>query len=92
MCDEEVRFYTYVTSDSVLEGVIDLVVFKEDYNLIIDYKTDRTKNIDDHKAQVVQYVKTATDIYKKPCYGTLFYLREREVEPFWDKDGNIIEL
>ncbi len=91
--DEEVRFYTYVQdSDSVLEGVIDLIVFKDDYNLIIDYKTDRTKNITDHKAQVVQYVKTASDIYKKPCYGTLFYLREREIEPFWDKDGNIIEL
>lgn len=92
-CDEEVRFYTYVSSsDSILEGVIDLIVFKDDYNLIIDYKTDRTKNITDHKAQVVQYVKTASDIYKKPCYGTLFYLREREIEPFWDKDGNIIEL
>lgn len=91
--DEEVRFYTYVQdSDSVLEGVIDLIVFSNDFNLIVDYKTDRSKNLDDHKAQVVQYIKTATDIYNKPCYGTLFYLRDGSLEPFWDLDGNIVSL
>ena len=40
----------------------------------------------------VQYIKTATDIYNKPCYGTLFYLRDGSLEPFWDLDGNIVSL
>ena len=89
----EVRFYTYnEENDGVLEGVIDLVVFLDDYNLVIDYKTDRAKAPLEHKRQVVTYVKTAEKLWKKPCYGTLFYLREGKTEAFWDRDGNEVSL
>ena len=90
-CEEEVRFYSY-QEGVVIEGVIDLIVFLEDKNIIIDYKSDRSKNLNDHKDQVVNYVKIASEIYNKPCYGTLFYLRDGKTEEFWDKDGNTVEI
>ena len=91
--DEEVRFYAYEEeTDSVLEGVIDLVVFSEDHNLVIDYKTDKSKAPEEHKAQIVTYVKTAEKLWNKPCFGTLFYLREGKTEAFWDRDGNEVKL
>ena len=62
------------------------------YNLVIDYKSDSIKAEDYHKKQVVTYVRVMEEIFKKKCYGTLFYLREGSLEPFWDKEGSIVEL
>lgn len=90
----EVRFYSYDKEcDAALEGVVDLLVFGDDYNLVVDYKSDAVKREGEHKTQVVTYVRIMEDIFKKKCYGTLFYLRDGSVEePLWDKDGTIVTL
>ena len=78
--------------DMIAEGSIDLVVFADDYNLVIDYKSDREMVPDYHKGQIVSYLKAAESLYEKKCYGVLLYLRSMEAGPFWDSSGNIIEL
>ena len=87
--ESEVRFYTGkgTPEGTVLEGVIDLVVFGRDYNLIVDYKTDRFKAPGIHKRQVVTYVDVSQQIYGKPCYGVLYYLRDGSLSEFWDSEG-----
>ena len=87
----EVRFYMPY-DDMIAEGSIDLIVFADDYNLIIDYKSDREMVPDYHKGQIVSYLKAAESLYEKKCYGVLLYLRSMETGPFWDSSGNIIEL
>ncbi len=86
---EELRFYTSDSagSDVAVEGVIDLLVMGEDYNLVVDYKTDVFKNPEVHKAQVLTYIKVAEDLFKKRCLGTLFYLRDGSTSVLWDREG-----
>ena len=75
------------------EGIVDLVVFKDDYNLVIDYKTDSYKADQKHKGQVKMYLNAIEDIYSKPAYGMVFYLREENPEvSFIDKNGAEITL
>ncbi len=88
----EVRFYSYDNDDAALEGVVDLFVLGDEYNLVIDYKSDSVKRVDEHKSQVVTYVRVMEEIFKKKCYGTLFYLREGSEEPLWDSEGSIVNL
>ena len=93
--EEELRFYTTleIAGDSAVEGVIDLLVHGEKFNLVIDYKSDSFKDPEEHKLQVLSYIKVVKDLYpEKECYGTLFYLREGKVEPFWDVDGNVVNV
>ena len=78
--------------DMVAEGSIDLLVLKKEYNLVVDYKSDREYNPDYHKGQILSYVKAAESIHKKKCYGVLLYLRSMENGPFWDSEGNVITL
>lgn len=89
----EVRFYTgsKELGDVVVEGVIDLLVEGKDYNLVVDYKTDRFKAPQIHKRQIVTYVKIAEQLYKKNCYGVLYYLRDVSLGEFWDSEGNAWE-
>ena len=86
----EVRFYTGSSElgDMVMEGVMDLLVEGEDYNLVVDYKTDRVKAPQIHKKQITTYVKVAKQLYRKNCYGVLFYLRDGSLGEFWDSEGN----
>ena len=86
----EVRFYTGSSElgDMVMEGVIDLLVEGEDYNLVVDYKTDRVKAPQIHRKQITTYVKVAQQLYKKNCYGVLYYLRDGSLGEFWDSEGN----
>ena len=86
---QELRFYTPDAADPdvVVEGVMDLVVFGDDFNLVIDYKTDMFRNPEIHRRQVLTYVKVAEDLFGKKCYGTLFYLRDGSTPGFWDRDG-----
>ena len=86
----EVRFYSSSEElgDVVMEGVIDLLVEGEDYNLVVDYKTDRVKAPQIHKRQITTYVKVARQLYKKNCYGVLYYLRDGSLSEFWDSEGN----
>ena len=88
---QEVRFYTPAQEDAevVIEGVIDLVVFGDDFNLVVDYKTDLLRDPEIHRAQVLTYVRVAEELFGKKCYGTLFYLRDGSTPGFWDRDGNI---
>ena len=88
---QEVRFYTPdpVDHDVVVEGVIDLVVFGDDCNLVVDYKTDRFRNPEIHREQVRTYIRVAEELFGKKCLGTLFYLRDGSVPGFWDRDGNL---
>ena len=91
---EELRFYTPYENDPdvAVEGVIDLLVLGDDYNLVIDYKTDLVMDPEVHRSQVLTYIKVAEDLFEgKPCYGTLFYLRSGSSPGFWDKSGKLLE-
>lgn len=87
----EIEFY-YPDGDRVLQGSADLVVFRSDCNLVVDYKTDKFKTPLEHKGQITTYVKAMEDLYGKKCYGRLCYIRDFSSGPVWDKDGNEVEL
>ena len=86
----EERFYSYSDS-SLLEGSMDLIVFLDDFNLVVDYKTDKEKNPDFHKAQILGYIKGAEEIYRKKCFGLLLYLRDMSAGPIWDINGREVK-
>ncbi|MBP5552517.1 MAG: PD-(D/E)XK nuclease family protein, partial [Spirochaetales bacterium] len=92
--ESELRFYTCLPElgDIAVEGVMDLIVFGDDYNLVVDYKTDRTKAPLIHKKQITTYVKVAEQLFGKKCYGVLYYLRDGSLGDFWDEDGNAVDL
>ncbi|MBQ6123891.1 MAG: hypothetical protein IJL13_00665, partial [Spirochaetales bacterium] len=66
-------------------------VFGEDYNLVIDYKTDLVMDPELHRSQVLTYIKVAQDLFGKRCYGTLFYLRDGSSPGFCDGSGNLMK-
>ncbi len=91
--EQELRFYTSKDDDDVaIEGVVDLLVFGDDYNLVVDYKTDSFRKPQEHKIQVQTYVKVAEQLYGKKCYGTLFYLRDGNISDVWDRNGEVVDL
>lgn len=89
--EQELRFYSAAgeSGDVAVEGVIDLLVFGEKANLVVDYKTDTMKDPDSHKTQILSYIKVTEDIFRKPCHGVLFYLRDSSTGPVWNRDGII---
>lgn len=89
----ELRFFTCSMDlgDVALEGVIDLLVLGDRYNLVVDYKTDRFKNPQVHKRQIVTYVNVAQQLFGKPCFGVLYYLRDGSLGEFWDCEGETWE-
>ena len=90
--ESELNIFTF-DSGYAYEGIVDLVVFKEDYNIVVDYKTDSYKVDQKHKGQVKMYLKAVEDIYSKPAYGMVYYLREANpVVEFIDKDGLKVTL
>jgi ATP-dependent exoDNAse (exonuclease V) beta subunit len=56
-------------------GIIDLLFEEDDEVVIIDFKTDRIENPEDHYGQLAAYYRAAGDIYGKPVSLWLFYLR-----------------
>lgn len=89
----ELRFYVYYPPlEAAAEGVADLVVFLDDYILVIDYKTDASRRENAHKVQLTTYVKAIEEIYGRRCLGTICYLRDLTPEPFIDKDGNTFKV
>ena len=89
----EYRFFSYSSDhDAVWEGVMDLVVDMGDKVLIVDYKSDRFKSENKHKAQIMTYIECAEKLFHKPCYGTLFYLREKSNSVIWDRNGNAVGI
>ncbi len=88
----EVRFFMPF-EDSLLEGVADLVIVAKDHCLVLDYKTDKEIIKDNHKAQVLAYLKAVSELYGgKKTYGSLIYLRDIKKEVIWDMDGNEVDL
>lgn len=88
--ESEVRFFC-LTANEVAVGSADLVVFKKDHNLVVDYKSDRYYDPDFHKSQLVSYAKAMESIYSKPCLCQVFYLRSMAPGPLWACDGSIIK-
>ncbi len=82
----EVKFFSSVEHEGrvvVAEGSIDLLLEVEDKVLIIDFKTDRYRAPDRHKAQLDLYMQAAQRIYDKPVQGCVTYLRSPGGEVWW---------
>ena len=86
----EVRFY-YPAGNSVAEGSADLLVFGDDYYLVVDYKTDRYKDEGMHKGQITAYAEAMEDLYKKKCLAVLLYIRGMTEGTFLDKNGDEVK-
>ncbi len=90
-CSTEVRFY-YPSDNSVLEGFVDLLVFGDEYNLVVDYKTDRVMNESVHMGQITAYASAMEDLYKKKCFSVLLYVRGWRRSTVVDRDGNAVRV
>ena len=88
--EEEVRFY-YPSDGGVAEGSADLLIFGEDFNLVVDYKTDRFLNEAQHMAQITAYARAMEDLYGKKCLAILLYVRGWQPGTLVDKDGNTVK-
>ncbi len=71
---EEVRFY-YPYEENVAEGSADLLIFGDDFNLVVDYKTDRFMDESQHIGQITAYARAMEDLYEKKCLAVLLYVR-----------------
>lgn len=87
--ETEVKFY-FPGDDIVMIGQADLIVYKDGYNLIIDYKSDRVKRPEVHMGQLTGYAKAFEEISGKKCYAMLCYLRDFSAGPIWDSNGKIV--
>ena len=56
-------------------GQIDLLFEEEDKVVVVDFKTDRNENPEDHYGQLAAYCRAAGDIFGKSASVWLFYLR-----------------
>lgn len=91
-CFSEEGFFT-LEDGLVVEGSIDLLVLGEEYNLVVDYKTDRFYNPKDHEAQLRSYIRAAEALYPgKPCYAVLYYVRKPGQENFIDREGHPVRI
>ena len=82
----EVKFFSSALHEGrpvVVEGSIDLLVETDDELLIIDFKTDRYRMPERHKAQLDLYMQAIQRIYKKPVRGCVTYLRCSGNEKWW---------
>ena len=59
-----------------INGQIDLLIEKDDGVVIVDFKTDKFKDVEEYALQMFLYRKAAGDIFGKPVKSYLFYLRE----------------
>lgn len=88
----EWRFMAYdEDSDSVVEGVVDLIVDLGARLLVVDFKSDRTKAEWRHKSQVLAYLKAVQAAFRKPAVGCLFFLREDVPSTLWDAEGGEVD-
>ena len=87
--ETEVRFY-YPMNDGVGEGSADLLVFGKEWNLVVDYKTDRYMNEEQHRGQVTAYAAAMEELYKKKCLAVLLYVRGWKAGTLIDANGNAV--
>jgi len=59
-----------------ISGQIDLLIEKDEEIVIVDFKTDKYKYIEEYSLQMFLYRKAAGEIFGKPVKSFLFYLRE----------------
>ncbi len=68
--------------ENIVEGIIDLLCINNNDIIIVDYKTDRIKDAEKHKAQLGYYRKAIETIYPGKTVRTcVFYLRSSECVP-----------
>ncbi len=84
--ETEIRFY-YPMNGSVAEGSADLLVFSDEYNLVVDYKTDRYMDENIHRAQITAYAAAMEDLYGKKCRSVLLYVRGWRAGTMIDRSG-----
>jgi ATP-dependent helicase/nuclease subunit A len=65
-------------SDTVITGQIDLLFEEGETVHVVDFKTDRVEDPDQHLGQLAVYARAAGDIFKKPVRTWLFYLRGKK--------------
>jgi ATP-dependent helicase/nuclease subunit A len=58
-----------------ITGQIDLIFEEDDEVVVLDFKTDRVENPEDHYGQLSAYNRAAGDIFGKPVSLWLYYLR-----------------
>jgi len=58
-----------------ITGQIDLLFEEDDEVVVLDFKTDRVENPEDHYGQLAAYCRAAGDIFGKPVSLWLYYLR-----------------
>ena len=58
-----------------ITGQIDILFEEGDEIVVVDFKTDRIENPEDHYGQLAAYYRAAADIFAKPVSVWLFYLR-----------------
>lgn len=70
-------------AEVMLQGIIDCVAITDDEIYILDYKTDKVKNIEEiiskYKIQLDLYAKAAEIIYKKPVTKKILYLFDKNI-------------
>ena len=82
----EVTFFSSLEHEGravVVEGSIDLLVEKADEILVIDFKTDRYRMPERHRAQLDLYMQAIHRMYAKPVRGCVTYLRSSGDEEWW---------
>ena len=84
--EAEVRFY-YPADGIVMEGSADLVVFGDEWNLVVDYKTDRFMDESVHMGQITAYAKAMEELYGRKCFAVLLYVRGWRRSTFIDSSG-----
>jgi len=58
-----------------ITGQIDLLFEEDNEVVVLDFKTDRVENPEDHYGQLAAYYRAAGDIFGKPVSLWLYYLR-----------------
>ena len=58
-----------------ITGQMDLLFEEDDEVVVVDFKTDKVENPEDHYGQLAAYCRAAGDIFCKPVSLWLYYLR-----------------
>ena len=74
--DEQYRKY-WEGTDGMLSGIMDMVIEMEDHLILVDYKTDKTKSLNElanrYRMQLLLYKKALEIIQDKPVPDTYIY-------------------
>jgi ATP-dependent helicase/nuclease subunit A len=71
----EYRFRRFTETGIFIDGVMDLLFEAPERVYVVDFKTDREENPQEHLSQMFWYDQAARLLRKKPCETYLYYLR-----------------